>query len=100
MPAIYEYFGLLFLFYSNEHEPVHVHVRSGEYENAYELMINDGKLVALKKRKIKGKKELLNKKSKQAEKLISKYSEEILKKWFNYFILKKEIDFEKINDKL
>ena len=32
MPAIYEYFGLLFMFYSNEHDPVHVHVRYSEYE--------------------------------------------------------------------
>ena len=100
MPAIYEYFGLLFLFFSNEHDPIHVHVRIGEYENAYELIVNDGKLIALKKRKIKGKKQLPNNKSKQAEKLISKYSNEILQKWFNYFILNKEIDFEKINDKL
>ncbi|MGM9778134.1 MAG: DUF4160 domain-containing protein, partial [Prevotella sp.] len=26
MPKIFEYFGLIFLFYSNEHEPIHVHV--------------------------------------------------------------------------
>ena len=100
MPAIYEYFGLLFLFYSNEHTPVHVHVRSGEYETAYELIVNDGKLIALKRRAIKGKKQLPGNKSKQAEALISKYSNEILQKWFNYFVLNKEIDFEKINDKL
>ena len=100
MRAIYEYFGLLFLFYSNEHAPVHIHVRSGEAETVYELIVNDGKLIALKKRKIKGKKLLPNNKSKQAETLIAKYSNEILHKWFDYFILNKEIDFEKINDKL
>jgi len=100
MPAIYEYFGLLFLFYSNEHTPVHVHVRSGEYETVYELIVNDGTLIALKKRKIKGKKLLPNTKSKQAENLITKYSNEILQKWFDYFILNKEIDFEKISNKL
>jgi predicted nucleic acid-binding protein len=100
MPAIYEYFGLLFLFYSNEHVPVHVHVRLGEYETAYELIVNDGKLVALMQRKIKGKELLPQKKSKQAEKLISIYFNEILQKWFTYFVLNKEINFEKINDKL
>ena len=26
MPKIYEYFGFVFFFYSNEHEPIHVHV--------------------------------------------------------------------------
>ena len=100
MPAIYEYFGLLFLFYSNEHAPVHVHVRLGEYENAYELIVNDGKLLALRKRKIKGKKQLPNNKSKQAEKVILNYFNEIIQKWFDYFVLNKEIDFEQINDKL
>ncbi|MDE6341047.1 MAG: DUF4160 domain-containing protein, partial [Muribaculaceae bacterium] len=25
MPKIFEYFGLIFYFYSNEHEPIHVH---------------------------------------------------------------------------
>jgi len=100
MPAIYEYFGLLFLFYSNEHDPVHVHVRSGEYESAYELILNNGKLIALRKRKIKGKKQLAIAKSKQAEKLISIHANEILQKWFDYFVLNKEIDFTKIHDKL
>ena len=26
MPKIFEYFGFVFFFYSNEHEPIHVHV--------------------------------------------------------------------------
>lgn len=25
MPKLYDYFGLVFLFYSHEHEPIHVH---------------------------------------------------------------------------
>jgi hypothetical protein len=28
MPKIYEYFGIVFFFYANDHEPVHVH---GQY---------------------------------------------------------------------
>lgn len=30
MPKIYDYLGIVFLFYSNEHEPLHVHVRCEE----------------------------------------------------------------------
>lgn len=30
MPKLYEYFGLIILFYSNEHEPIHVH---GKYQD-------------------------------------------------------------------
>ena len=25
MPKLYEYFGLIIIFYANEHDPVHVH---------------------------------------------------------------------------
>ncbi|NNM79389.1 MAG: DUF4160 domain-containing protein [Gallionella sp.] len=25
MPKLYEYFGLIVMFYANEHEPIHVH---------------------------------------------------------------------------
>ena len=27
MPKIFEYFGFIFYFFSNEHEPIHVHVK-------------------------------------------------------------------------
>jgi hypothetical protein len=30
MPKIFEYLGILIFFYSNEHEPIHVH---GKYES-------------------------------------------------------------------
>ena len=32
MPKIYEYFGFIFLFYSNEHEPIHVHANKDGHE--------------------------------------------------------------------
>ena len=31
MPKLYDYFGLVFLFYSQEHEPIHVHVYNIEF---------------------------------------------------------------------
>ena len=33
MPKIFEYFGYVFFFYSNEHEPIHVHVENGELKS-------------------------------------------------------------------
>ena len=32
MPKLYEYFGLIFLFYSDDHDPMHLHVQSGGRE--------------------------------------------------------------------
>ena len=30
MPKLFEVFGLRFFFYSNEHKPIHVHIRNAE----------------------------------------------------------------------
>jgi hypothetical protein len=47
MPKIFEYFGFIFLFYSNEHDPIHVHVIKNGCEVVFELLIQEGKLVEL-----------------------------------------------------
>lgn len=33
MPKIYEYLGLIFFFYANEHLPIHMHVAKAERES-------------------------------------------------------------------
>lgn len=33
MPKLYEYFGLIIMFYANEHEPVHVHGKFQDRES-------------------------------------------------------------------
>ena len=45
MPKIYEYFGFIFFFYSNEHEPIHV--IKAYYKNIVEKWMN---FFVLKKR--------------------------------------------------
>ena len=42
MPKLYEYFGLIFLFYSQEHEPIHIHAFYGEMQLKAEFIIEDG----------------------------------------------------------
>jgi hypothetical protein len=42
MPKIYEYVGLIFFFYANEHLPIHAHVSFGEYESKFELEYENG----------------------------------------------------------
>jgi len=44
MPKLYEYFGLVILFYSNEHEPIHVHGKYQGSESKAEIIIVDGKI--------------------------------------------------------
>ena len=42
MPKLYEYFGLIVMFYANEHEPVHVHAKCQGRESRAALIILDG----------------------------------------------------------
>jgi len=37
MPKLYEYLGILIFFYSNEHEPIHVHAKYGKFESKAEV---------------------------------------------------------------
>ena len=50
MPKIFEYFGFIFLFYSNEHEPIHVHVLHGDRQTVFELYLTEGILTGIGKR--------------------------------------------------
>ena len=54
MPKIFEYFGFYFFFYSNEHEPIHVHVVRGDNQLVYEIIIENGNFVSLARRNVKG----------------------------------------------
>ncbi len=37
MPVVFEKFGYRFFFYSNEHRPIHVHVRHGDGEAVFDV---------------------------------------------------------------
>lgn len=91
MPKIYEYFGFIFFFYSNEHEPIHVHVIKGERQTVFELIIQGGVLVDVKERRERGHIPLNDKDSRIAEIFIRTYYKRIVDKWMNFFILKKRV---------
>ncbi|WP_205940984.1 DUF4160 domain-containing protein [Pedobacter yonginense] len=42
MPKLYEYLGLIILFYSNEHEPIHVHGKYQGMESKAEIIFVNG----------------------------------------------------------
>lgn len=54
MPKIFEYFGFIFYFYSNEHEPIHVHVMHGGKESVINLIMMNGELSGIHVREKKG----------------------------------------------
>lgn len=100
MPKIFEYLGILIFFYSNEHEPIHVHGKHGGFESKAEIYIINGEIVEIKIKPIKGLRPLTGAKLKDFEVFLKQYSDKIVQKWIDYFVYHKNIEFEKINTRI
>ena len=100
MPKIFEYFGFIFFFFSNEHEPIHVHVTKGGFETIFELILMNGELVEIRRRNAPGFDALSDKDAKVAESFIRAYHKNIVEKWINFFVLKKKVRCTQITKKL
>ena len=100
MPKIYEYLGFIFYFYSNEHEPIHVHVAKAERESIFEIILELGQLVKITKRKSTSKPALTAKEEKEVLIFIEKYYIKIVDKWINFFVLRNVVKMTKVNKKI
>jgi len=100
MPKIYEYLGILIFFYSNEHEPIHVHGKHGGFESKAEFYIVEGKIVEIKIKPVKGLKPLTDSKLNDFKEFLENYADKIVQKWIDYFVLHKDVVFEKINKRI
>lgn len=96
MPSIFEYLGILIFFYSNEHEPIHVHAKQGGCESKAEFIIIDGKIEEIRIKAVKGYKPLTGSKLKDFEDFLEVYADKIVQKWIDYFVLHKNVELEKI----
>lgn len=100
MPKLYEYLGIIIFFWSNEHEPIHVH---GEYqgrESKAEIIIEDGKVVRIDVGDVRGRRPLEATELKHFEEFVSDKANDIVQKWIDYFVLHKKVDFERITRKI
>ena len=100
MPKIFEYFGFIFYFFSNEHEPIHVHVKHGVQESIFDLIMMNGILIELHVREKKGAKPLSEKDKRTAEEFIRKYHKNIIDKWVKFFVLKQAVRSTNIKKKI
>lgn len=100
MPKIFEYFGFVFFFYSNEHEPIHVHVMKEGHEAIFEIVLENGGLVEIRRRASNKMPPLNEKDSATAEAFVKKYYKNIVEKWVNFFVYKKRVRSTKITKKL
>jgi hypothetical protein len=75
MPELFRFFGIRFFFFSNEHLPIHVHVKNADGDAKFE--INPIRLIENNGMK--------NKELKLAESIIEDNSDIINQKWQEYF---------------
>jgi hypothetical protein len=89
MPKIYEYMGITLFFYSNEHEPIHIHGKYQGKESKAEIHLKNG---MVQKITIKDKGTGLEpQKRKDLEEFVNFYANDIVNKWVDYFVKKKHI---------
>lgn len=100
MGKIFEYFGFIFFFYSNEHEPIHVHVKHGGEECIFDLIIENGALIRLVRREKTGADPLNSKDAADAIEFINYYWKEIVEKWVECFIYHRAVSNTKINKRI
>ena len=89
-----------FFFYSNEHYPIHVHARKGEFESKAEFRIENGKVVEIVISNIPGRDPLKGSDLKGFKLFLNKYANQVVSKWVDYFVYNKSVECEKITKKL
>jgi hypothetical protein len=100
MPKLYEYLGLIILFYSHEHEPIHIHCKFQDKESKAEIIFENGKFVKVIIKEVPGKSPLDTQNLKKFKKIVEIYRDDILRKWVDFFVYNKEIVSEKITKKI
>lgn len=100
MPKLYEYHGLVILFYSNEHEPIHVHCKYQEQESKAEIIFENGKFKNILIKEVPGKDPLDINNLKKFKKIVESYRDDIVRKWIDFFIYNIEVPSEKITKRL
>ncbi len=88
MPKIYKLFGIIFLFYSHDHEPVHIHARKAGRESKAEIMIENGVIISIKIKNVQGKLPLIGSDMKNFKAFVEWKKEDIRQKWIDFYINK------------
>ena len=100
MCKIFEYFGFIFYFFSNEHEPVHVHVKHGSEECIFDLIIEDGELIRIERREKSNADPMNSQDAADAVEFIKHYWKEIVEKWVECFVYHRAVKNTKINKRI
>ena len=88
------------LFYSNEHEPIHVHGKYQGRESKAELIVEHGKVVEIIISSVRSKRPLGGRELSDFDTLIRHYADEIVQKWIDYFILHQPVQSQRITTRI
>ena len=88
------------MFYSNEHEPVHVHGKSQGREAKAEFIIINGVIDEINYSNVAGRTPLQPNEMRYFKEIVSNKSDEIITKWIDFFVLHKSISSENITRRL
>jgi len=100
MPKLYEYFGLIIMFYANEHEPVHVHGKFQGRESRAEIIVLNGVVSEIRYSAVAGRDPLGTNEMRHFEEVVSARADDIITKWIDFFVLHKSITPERITRRL
>ena len=95
MPKLYEYLGIAIYFWSNEHNPIHVHGEYGDDICRADIYLFNGKLLRIV---FSGK--LEGGKQKDFEKFVRAHIDDIVNKWGEFFLKRKHIQPEIVTKKI
>ncbi len=98
MPVLFEYLGIVIKFYSNEHEPVHVHALYGDAEIKISFFIKEGDIYKTTYVCKHGK--FPQTRLRLLKEFINVYRSDIVKLWSEYFIWHKPVKPKIINKKI
>lgn len=100
MPKLYEYFGLVVMFYSNEHEPIHVHGKLQGRESRAEIILVNGLVQDIIYTQVAGRISLEPTELRYFQEVVAAKSTDIVSKWIDFFVLHKSVTAERITRRL
>ena len=99
MPKLFQYLGIAVFFYSNEHDPIHVHGRKDGRESKIEITFKKG-VATLRLRSVPGRQPLEGTELKDLETLVRAKADRIADRWTAFYIRKERITPETITRRL
>lgn len=98
MPKIYTYFGISLYFWSNEHDPIHIHARCGDAVMIAKLWVRDGAVYRVTYERREGR--FAADKEKALRRLVAAMKENLRVAWIDYFVNHRHITPTNITKRL